>query len=269
MRAIFSLILVCQLTENPHLLSGSRLVILDAHRRFKPHAGGVSMDFIREGPKYPDQLSPFTSFINNPASPYPGTIFRLPLRTENLAKTSRIKDTATPVAEMLELLDKFCSDEAEEVILFLKHIKKIEVKHLQRDGSEIRVGMVEVEDTEKRGDSTTVYRRITITSRDGSKSTRVWCHHRFMTSREKALEIMGGRLGYDVGSKLQAEKLSPLVELAFPLTGPAVEGRLYTLLPLPISTGFPLHLNAVFALTPDRQSLKNSLEVGGKKSRER
>ena len=38
---------------------------------------------------------------------------------------------------------------------------------------------------------------------------------------------------------------------------------------LPIKTGFPLHFNAVFALTPDRQSLNNVEEAGLPESRER
>lgn len=195
-------------------------------------------------------------------------MFRFPLRTEAQAQTSRIKDTAISVAEILELLETFCTDEAEESILFLKHVTQIKVKHVKRDGSEVILGAVEVENEGQRGEGA-VYRHIAVTRRDGSTTTRTWCNYRLTTGREQASEIIKSRLGYDVLAKLQTEKLSAVVELAFPLSGPRVNGRLYTLLPLPILTGFPVHLNAVFALTPDRQSLKNLLEVGGQKSRER
>jgi hypothetical protein len=62
---------------------------------------------------------------------------------------------------------------------------------------------------------------------------------------------MSARLEYDVGDRLAADKLSPIVELALPLDGAPIGGSLYTLLPLPIETGFPVHVNAVFALTSE------------------
>ncbi|KAJ7175639.1 hypothetical protein C8R46DRAFT_850387, partial [Mycena filopes] len=46
-------------------------------------------------------------------------------------------------------------------------------------------------------------------------------------------------------------------------------GRLFTLLPLPIFTRFPVHFHAILALTQDRQSLRNIEEIGtGPRSRE-
>ena len=66
------------------------------------------------------------------------------------------------------------------------------------------------------------------------------------------------------------EKLTPGVDIAFPLEGPNVKGSLFTLLPLPIKIpGSLFHINAIFALTPDRQNLKKKQEVGDVRSRER
>jgi len=70
-------------------------------------------------------------------------------------------------------------------------------------------------------------------------------------SKSTAAQYISTRLGYDIGDELNKEKLVADVELAIPLNGPAIQGRLFTLFPLPIKTGFPLHFNAVFALTPD------------------
>ncbi|KIY44267.1 hypothetical protein FISHEDRAFT_25687, partial [Fistulina hepatica ATCC 64428] len=50
------------------------------------------------------------------------------------------------------------------------------------------------------------------------------------------------------------------IALAFPLLQAIENGRLFTLLPLPIFTEFPLHLHAILALTPDRQALRNRQE---------
>ena len=41
-------------------------------------------------------------------------------------------------------------------------------------------------------------------------------------------------------------------------------GRLFTFLPLPLKTGFPAHVHALFALTQSRQNLHNSGETGNR-----
>ncbi|EEB88370.1 hypothetical protein MPER_13829, partial [Moniliophthora perniciosa FA553] len=48
--------------------------------------------------------------------------------------------------------------------------------------------------------------------------------------------------------------------LAIPTTGKFSAGRLFTFIPLPLSTGFPVHVHGLFALTPSRQHLRNNSE---------
>ncbi|KIO21520.1 hypothetical protein M407DRAFT_80296, partial [Tulasnella calospora MUT 4182] len=66
---------------------------------------------------------------------------------------------------------------------------------------------------------------------------------------------------------MSTEKLFPHVALALPIPPdgatsiPNFHGRLFTLLPLPIITNFPVHINAVLALTSSRQNLRNYLDV--------
>ncbi|KIO27690.1 hypothetical protein M407DRAFT_72859 [Tulasnella calospora MUT 4182] len=64
---------------------------------------------------------------------------------------------------------------------------------------------------------------------------------------------------------MKEDKLFPHVALAFPDPDPAFPrapgfGRLFTLLPLPIITRFPLHTHAILALTSSRQNLRNAQE---------
>ncbi|KIY44257.1 hypothetical protein FISHEDRAFT_52052 [Fistulina hepatica ATCC 64428] len=68
---------------------------------------------------------------------------------------------------------------------------------------------------------------------------------------------MSDRLGNQVEQRLVDDKLFSHIGLAFPLQQGIENGRLFTLLPLPIFTAFPLHLHAILALTPDRQALRN------------
>ena len=62
---------------------------------------------------------------------------------------------------------------------------------------------------------------------------------------------------------MEAEKLTATVALAMQ-TGvlPDAPGRLFTYLPLPSGTDYPCNIHAPFALTLDRQTLRNEKEVG-------
>ena len=67
------------------------------------------------------------------------------------------------------------------------------------------------------------------------------------------------RLGKDYSESLKMNKLNPSVSLAVPIDGhEPFQGRLFTVLPLPIETGLPAHVSSMFALTPDRTSLKGN-----------
>jgi len=244
-------------------------MILDPHHRFQEHPGGISIDVVKEGVRYRDQLEPFKDVVDDIFAIYAGTVFRLPLRTVKQAEQSKIKTSHTSVEEIGTILSNFCERELGEVLLFLKHITKIEIRHIDRDGQSKVIGSVTIEDipsphTVAQGIH---FRGTLLQSVNGNTETK-WCIRTLQIDKAQAKEAMSERLGYDVGDSLTSDKLSPLVQLASPINGELI-GSLYTLLPLPIRTCFPLHLNAVFALTPDRQSLKNIEEVGTLESRER
>ena len=247
-------------------------MILDPHHRFDEHPGGMSIDIVNEGANYRDQLNPFSDFMSDELSPLSGTVFRLPLRTEKQAKASKIKDTPTSVEQIRTLLYDFCNAELEQVVLFLKHITRIEIRHVDVDGRRRVVGSVSIEDIDPGPSShkEVKFRKITLQGENSSATVfRSWCYRNLTIDKDKAGKVVSERLGYDVGDSLIADKLFPSIELATPLNGEAITGSLFTLLPLPIKTSFPVHLNAVFALTPDRQSLKNIEELGTIESRER
>ncbi|CAA7261057.1 unnamed protein product [Cyclocybe aegerita] len=260
------------LTENPEVFSGETLMVLDAHREFKEYPGGISINVVSEGHAYSDQLAPFKSVVNDPFQKYEGTAFRLPLRTEKQAGRSQIKPgEPTLIQEIRDLLLGFGSDELEQTVLFLKNIKTIEIRHIKANGLDTFIGRVRVEDVSSLQATLTglPIRRTTLEMADGAARVRDWCFHHRAFDKAEASRLLSKRLGYDIGDALTAEKLTPNVDIAFPLSGDPIHGSLYTLLPLPIRTGFPVHLNAIFALTPDRQSLKNRQEIGLPHSRER
>ena len=243
-------------------------MILDPHNEFKAFPGGISIDIIDEGPQYQDQLAPFIPITKDPYKFYQGTIFRLPLRTKDQAIRSRIKNEATAPSEIKRLLEGFGQNELEEAILFLKNISTIVIRHISSSGQEYFIGRATID--QRNTNSNAVFtRQVHCEAPAGNSRSRIWRFSTYLTDKFTAAQIMSKRLGYNIGDELNKEKLVANVELAMPLGGPSIQGRLFTLLPLPIKTGFPLHFNTVFALTPDRQSLKNVEEAGLPESRER
>ena len=234
-------------------------MILDPHNQFKDFPGGISIDIINEGPDYQDQLAPFIPIMKDPYKYYHGTIFRLPLRTKSQAIFSRIKNEATTASEIKQLLESFGQNELEEAILFLKNISTIEIRHISSSGEEYFIGSATID---QRGTGTSFTRQVNCEAPAGNLRSRAWRFSTYQADKCTAAQIVSERVGYDIGDELINEKLVANVELALPLDGPSIQGRLFTLLPLPVKTGFPLHMNAVFALTPDRQNLKNMQEAG-------
>jgi len=232
-------------------------------------AGGCQIDLVEEGPQYADQLASLSAIVQRPYEDFVGTVFRLPLRTQAQANRSRIKTTPTTVIEMRQLLVTFSQVELAEVALFLKHVNVIEIRRATDAGVEL-LGRVSVTDRPDADKFTRVVKVENLT--ECRTSTQEWLFYRLNTSRQVASALLTARLGYDVADFMTVDKLLANVELALPLNRddlPPSFGRIFTLLPLPIRTGLPVHLNAVFALTPDRQSLKNIEEVGLAHSRER
>lgn len=243
-------------------------MILDPHSEFEAFPGGISIDIIDEGPDYQDQLAPFIPITKDPHKFYQGTVFRLPLRTKNQATRSRIKNEATTPSEIKQLLEGFGQNELEEAILFLKNISTIEIRRISSSGQEYFIGGATI-DRRDTSSNALFTRKVNCETSAGNFYSRTWRFSTCLTDKFTAVQIMSKRLDYSIGDELNKEKLVANVELAIPLDGPSIQGRLFTLLPLPIKTGFPLHFNAVFAMTPDRQSLKNVEEAGLPESRER
>ncbi|KIO19358.1 hypothetical protein M407DRAFT_223178, partial [Tulasnella calospora MUT 4182] len=113
------------------------------------------------------------------------------------------------------------------------------------------------------------------THKSGSELTRKrkdWAITHYVDSFRNAARAMSMRLNRTndlagVEASMTSDKLFPHVALALPLPdkdappNQGFSGRLFTLLPLPIFTHFPLHIHAALALTPSRQNLRNAQET--------
>ncbi|TFY52432.1 hypothetical protein EVG20_g10551, partial [Dentipellis fragilis] len=210
-------------TDTPQILSGDYLAILDPQNHVHP-SGGVRLDIADAAINFQDQLSVFNCLVpeDQRGQSFDRTIFRLPLRTAS----SCIKDQTVDATQIEDLLHEFIRHQVSEVSLFLTHISCVEIREIRDDSNDGR-----------RLSRTTVNRRhLDPPSGDGADTLHI----------------------------LHEQKLRAKAAIAFPLAhpSPSAPGLLFTYLPLPLQTGLPAHTHALFALTPDRQHLRNTEEIG-------
>lgn len=263
-----------------HILSKDTLAISDPHGEFERFPGGVNISLKVEQDQYQDQLIAFSAALKHIPSYSEATVIRLPLRTSTEASRSRIKPLPVTVSNIQSLYRSFIENELSVALLFLKHVMAIELWEIDKNGNDILVAKVAISNPEiaplrsfvpGHDEASTSYSlKVLFTVCDAKPISESWCITHSALSERSVQQIMDMRLGYNVGICLREDKLVSHIALAFPLSGQSIQGRLFTLLPLPIPTGLPLHIHGIFALTPDRQSLRNPEELGiGVKSRER
>lgn len=209
------------------------------------------------------------------------TAIRLPLRLPGFQ--SKLKSTSMDVSDAREMLSDFIETELPEAMLFLKNITEIKLLEIDANGKEtplaIATKKADAVASSQTGERTKQedisHQLISITLKIGSglplKSS--WIITNFVETEETASGDLARRLKRphdrkDVLAAMTKDKLLPHVALALPVPHegatsiPEFRGRLFTLLRLPIITGFPVHINGVLALVPSRQNLRNVTDVG-------
>ncbi|XP_070206302.1 sacsin-like [Littorina saxatilis] len=133
---------VYNVTEVPSIYSGSTLAMLDPHQRYLDNKRGKKMDFrdimnkalLR---RMPNQFRPFQGvfecdMLNKDWEAFSGTLFRFPFRTEGQAEKSEICQEAFTAERREDFMEGLMS-KAGNLLLFLQHVKRVELYHLPRD----------------------------------------------------------------------------------------------------------------------------------------
>ncbi|XP_053401276.1 sacsin-like [Mercenaria mercenaria] len=135
---------VYNLTDVPSFISGKDMVIFDPHETYLEEARqtrGTGLrvrlsqrNLIRRNF---DQFKPYSAVFGcNLLEPsftdFSGTLFRLPLRTENQAAKSKICDEAYTKEEVSALLNKFVEN-AGNILLFTQNVKTLQIYYLSKD----------------------------------------------------------------------------------------------------------------------------------------
>ena len=168
--------------------------------------------------------------------------------------------------EIRNLLDEFIREEIDTVMLFLRHLSSIIVKEVDEHGNISVLASATRNKSQSviRSDASTHEISVSVTSMGNKIRESKWLVVACSSDLALYAAEIAKRVGRDVSAMLSREKLTPDIALAVPIAGHQYVrrhvGRLYTFLPLPITTGFPCVINAPFSLTPDRQSLRNAEE---------
>jgi hypothetical protein len=254
-----------KLTDTPQIISGCSLVILDPCHAVTDE-GGVKLD-LRKRSRMADQLSVFDWFIGSRGNELDGTIVRLPLRNES----SDISPNVVEASDLCTLLDAFIEEELNICLMFLRNLTSVEVHQVDHQGNRTRLAESHIERSQKAtkvvggnpGASFTC--DVTSTAFDNHKNSESWVVQELEFSLDTAAFFLSKRLKGNPRTILRKHKLEPKVAVAFPISVAQQKGdigRLFTYLPLPIYTGFPIHIHALFALTQSRQNLFDVEEVG-------
>ncbi|XP_041367004.1 sacsin-like [Gigantopelta aegis] len=221
----------------------------------------------------------FSCFLDSNIQLFPqGTLFRFPLRTAEMASSSSISKQEISTKKIEELLDSFMVDMAES-LLFLHNIRKITVASINRNGDIHHEHVVEAsvsnEDTQKQHMFFNNLSEKVKKARAENKELmffnqdQISVNLKIKHSREEVEEewLVVHQFGFSTNCDLPEEidsawkrgdiKLLPRGGVAARLDESQAKcnKKAFCMLPLPIETGLPVHVNGHFAL--DHEARRN------------
>ena len=197
---------------------------------------------------------------------FPGTVIRLPLRSEH--HNLKISTKTVSCQEVEDHFRTFIQMEMDICLLFLSSLQSVEfwvIREGETTPSRIALSTITAV-VGASPDKTVLSRRVKTTLRSGPSQEKDWLIRWHSVSNSESQGQMSARINRDVVSTMETEKMIATVALAIqtgvPPDGYPAPGRLFTYLPLPSDTNYPCNIHAPFALTIDRQTLRNELEEG-------
>jgi hypothetical protein len=318
------------LSDVPSFVSRDRFVFFDPHATFLPGVNpampGKSIFFLGEDQEvvteYADMFTPFNAFGFDIHQLFNGALFRLPLRTQLLAESSRLSNQSYSPDAAHTLLQSFVR-EMSSCLIFLKSVESISISIWQRDASapsplyssslstvprdsftRARLDAAAAGNRDLFTNSTRIDSLAIITE---CASTHSQICEMFIVSSQvgssaearplhNAVLKAAGSLGNDSINSSLLSKKHPKLRLV-PLAAVAVRtaviispptkiseaenvsdrsqklfediveygkiGRLFCFLPLPITSGLPVHVNSTFEVSSSRQDIWKLDESSG------
>lgn len=135
---------VYHFTDIPMFVSGENIVMFDPHASnlpgISPSHPGLRIKFVGRQilEQFPDQFSSMLHFGCDLQEPFPGTLFRFPLRTAGVASRSQIKKEVYTPEDVRSLFAAF-SEVVSETLLYLHNVKSISIFTKEGAGEEMHL----------------------------------------------------------------------------------------------------------------------------------
>eukprot|EP00057_Strongylocentrotus_purpuratus_P004725 XP_003729316.1 PREDICTED: sacsin-like [Strongylocentrotus purpuratus] len=277
---------VYHLTDCPSFYTnGDTLGMLDPNVKYAPNATLAYPGFMAKPTgKLKDGFpNVFNCYLPEFFEAQGSTMFRLPLRTESMARTSDISSKAHDVDSVKRLMRKF-KEGLPDLLLFLKHVKKVSISTIDEQGNmkdtssvqasisesnqldlDVFLSSISLEETDPMtGVSkfledipvTEVHydMRVTVTEQRArgvktqSEDWLIYQQHGFAKPNEVPDTLLNAYYKGDL-------HVLPHGGVALPLGKRLVSSKAYNFLPLPIDTGLPVHVNGSIELDERRRDI--------------
>ncbi|XP_009471638.1 PREDICTED: sacsin-like [Nipponia nippon] len=252
-------------TDCPAFLTGdSALCVFDPHLSYVPGAtierpGGmfaVNPEFKRTFPDIYDTFLPSHFDLNQ------GVLFRLPLRTAAGAASSKVSDMVVRDQDLMDM-ETVLAEEGEDLVLFLRHVRTVVFSEIPPDGEEVLERLrVATEMTDGDAELRQDFQARLRQAKDGNSPTSVSYIMTIKNSKTRVSTMW--RVISQIGVQEGAEESPVRGRLPYgavaaclkPLRFHKVTGKAFCTLPLPLTTGLPVHINANFSVDAARRSLR-------------
>uniref|UniRef100_A0A8C5IQ28 Sacsin/Nov domain-containing protein n=1 Tax=Junco hyemalis TaxID=40217 RepID=A0A8C5IQ28_JUNHY len=275
---------VYRVTDVPAVLSGETLLIFDPNGthlgKHIPRAGspGIRLDFSSR-PRilrvFAEQFQPYHGIFGcclPEPGPFPGSLFRLPFRTEEEAVTSQICSEAFG-AERIQSLGTAFLGSNRLLLLFLKKVRELSLEMLPDTATSaedtmplVTLQRKEIRDLGAPGDPPS-WAAIEQLSACEEESRTTW-HYLVLVCQGdgELLEL------FHQNTQAGLHPPLPMAGVALPLAPTedgkwvprldAEKGQVFCHLPMPIMSGLPIHLHGAFSILSNRKGLWGTAERG-------
>ncbi|XP_026063151.1 sacsin-like [Carassius auratus] len=256
---------VYHLTDCPSILTGDEwLCISDPNLKYvnslTQRSPGCKLSINDNSKKLLEDV--YHTFLPEMFELSSGTMFRLPLRTEKMAEISEISRHTVTDRDMEEL---YCAltEDPEGLMLFLKHITKIQFSEISEDGKEPKCCLViEKKYTEMSTVSKETFNRHvreSLMSRTAEPCKTIY-GVQISSANKQSQWVIAECYGFlktyyeqkNNQDKVPHAALAACQSSSFSHT---FTGRAFCSLPLPGQTGLPVHVNANFEVDSSRRDL--------------
>ncbi|XP_069554684.1 sacsin isoform X2 [Brachyistius frenatus] len=301
---------VYHVTDIPSILSGHKLLILDPNvTHLKKHIKqksnpGIKLDLSEQKIFYwfPGQFGPYEGIFDcsftrqSPPEPYPGTLIKIPFRSEEEALKSEISTKVYLKNNIIDFQQHFTKN-SQTHLLFLKNIKTLSLQNISNNAStpprddeiqtiltisktsegEMRIPDESIVSKQQQQAKNSLKKldgkfkevidcctinivQITSQQSDVTEAQPWLLYNCFGTDQSLTMALQKNK---------QAKFTLPIGGIAVPLQKNPESGKLaplqtdlvgqaFCFLPLPIHTGLPVNVNGTFAVTSNRKALWES-----------